>query len=285
MNLRIGDVNPLIVNRKTDIGYILDSNEGEVFLHNNESNHMKLAPGDQVDAFLYFDQKGRLAATLKAPYITISKPGFLSVTDVLPDLGVFLDMGISKELLLSKDDLPTDFEKWPKHGDQIYASIKIKNKLVCKIPGKDEITLKPESTLKLKDHIDAYVYKIGKEGLNLLTTSGHQIFVHNSQYKGIYRLGELVNVKIIYISEKGYSGQLSAQKEISMHDDAQEVLTYLARHDVLPLTSDSSPEDIAKYFKMSKKAFKRALGTLYKQRKITFKDDRTVLVRNQQVKS
>jgi uncharacterized protein len=279
MSLNIGEVNVLTVNRKTDIGYMLDSTDGEVFLHFNESDFRELAPGDKVDAFLYFDQKGRLAATLKMPLITAKRPGFLKVTDVLPNLGVFLDMGISKELLLSKDDLPTDIELWPTTGDMIYSSLKVKGKLVSKIAPKNEILLVPENDLKLKETVEAYVYKMGREGLNLLTLEGHQIFVHHTQFKGDYRLGQLVKVKINYISDKGYSGSLAAQKEKAMHEDAQVILTYLARKDVLPLTAQSSAEEILTYFKMSRKAFKRALGTLYKDKKITFINDETHLVK------
>ncbi|MBE0700736.1 MAG: S1 RNA-binding domain-containing protein, partial [Acholeplasmataceae bacterium] len=54
--LKIGEINRLNVLRKTDIGYMLDASDGEVFLHNNESNHQNLKTDDTVDAFLYFDQ-------------------------------------------------------------------------------------------------------------------------------------------------------------------------------------------------------------------------------------
>ncbi len=275
----IGGTNTLTVNRKTDIGYMLDSSIGEIFLHFNESNHENLKPGSKVEAFLYFDQKGRLAATLKKPYITILSPGFLKVVSVIDELGVFLDLGISKDILLSADDLPRSFDLWPEIGDMLYVTIKVKGKLVAKIASKEEIKLKPTNSLSLKDEVEAYILKIGKEGINLLSQEGHQIFVHRSMYKEQVRVGQKVNVKITYISDKGYTGSLIAQKEEAIYDDANKILSHLIRYGDLNLDANSSPEEIKEIFNMSKKAFKRAIGNLYKERKVLFKDGKTLLVK------
>jgi uncharacterized protein len=280
MSLNIGEVNNLVVNRKTDIGYMLDSDEGEVFLHNNESLHEDLKPGQAVEAFLYFDQKARLAATLKKPYITVSRPGFLTVSDVHESLGVFLDMGIAKELLLSADDLPFNKEEWPRVGDILFVSIKVKSKFVAKIASKEEVNLKPEEPLNLKDKVLARVQRIGKEGVNLLTPDGHWIFVHHSLYKETLRYGQEVSVKVVYQSDKGYTGSLAPQKEVARFDDANIILSYLIRNQgEMKLTANSTPEEILEVFNMSKKAFKRAIGNLYRERKIDFVDDKTVLVK------
>ncbi|MBE0700983.1 MAG: hypothetical protein IH571_04790 [Acholeplasmataceae bacterium] len=228
---------------------------------------------------MYFDQKGRLAATLKTPSITATQPGFLRVTDVHPTLGVFLDMGIAKELLLSIDDLPLQRELWPVVGDQIYCSLKIKGKLVAKITPKNEVTLKPKRPLDLKEKIIAYVQKIGKEGMNLLSKEGHDIFVHHTMYKKPHRLGQEIEVKVTYHSDKGYTGSLIDQKEVSMFQDANDILTYLIRHKEMPLSGESTPEEIDGMFKLSKKAFKRALGHLYKDRRIDFIDGKTILIK------
>jgi predicted RNA-binding protein (virulence factor B family) len=280
MGLRIGDVNQMVVNRKTDIGYMLDSGLDQVFLHNNESLHQELKAGDAVEAFLYYDNKGRLAATLKKPYITVSKPGFLQVTDVNEDIGVFLDMGIAKDLLLSYEDLPRDIQSWPQVGDKLYITIKVKGKLVGKIAAKQDIQIHPEEDLPLMQTQEGYVQKIGQAGINILTEAGHFIFVHHSMIDQKLRYGQKVNVKVTFLSDKGYTGSLKDQKEVKRFDDANEILSYLIRHHEMPLTSDSTPEEIEHYFNMSKKAFKRALGNLYKERKVVFEDGKTVLVKS-----
>ena len=279
MSLKIGETNNLIVNRKTDIGYMLESDDEQVFLHFNESNHQDLVKGDHVKAFLYFDQKGRLAATLKLPYITLTSPGFLRVSAVHEELGVFLDMGISKELLLSFEDLPLDHELWPQVDDILYVSIKIKSRFVAKISSKEEIKIQTTNELKSMEAVEARVQKIGREGINLLTSDGHFIFVHQSMIKEKYRLGQMFSVKVTYKSEKGYTGSLSPQKEKLIYEDANLILSHLIRYGDLDLTSDSTPEEINEKFNMSKKAFKRALGHLYKERKIDFTDNKTILVK------
>jgi len=279
MSIKIGETQQLIVDRKTDIGYMLTSEQDEVFLHFNESLHQTLNPGDLVDAFLYLDHKGRVAATLKIPFISVERPAFLEVKDVVSSLGVFLDMGISKDVLLSKDDLPFDYDLWPMVGDMIYVVLHIKGKMVAKLASKSDIILKPEETLNVKDELDCYVQNIGKNGLNLLSEEGHLVFVHQSMYQGKYRLGQKVHVTITFISEKGINGSLIEQKEVKIFDDANIILSYLIRHGDLELDSDSSPEAIKEIFDMSKKAFKRALGHLYKERKIIFVDGKTKLVK------
>lgn len=279
MSIKIGETQQLVVDRKTDIGYMLTSEQDEVFLHFNESLHQTLNPGDLVDAFLYLDHKGRVAATLKIPFISVERPAFLEVKDVVSSLGVFLDMGISKDVLLSKDDLPFDYDLWPMVGDMIYVVLHIKGKMVAKLASKSDIILKPEETLNVKDELDCYVQNIGKNGLNLLSEEGHLVFVHQSMYQGKYRLGQKVHVTITFISEKGINGSLIEQKEVKIFDDANIILSYLIRHGDLELDSDSSPEAIKEIFDMSKKAFKRALGHLYKERKIIFVDGKTKLVK------
>jgi predicted RNA-binding protein (virulence factor B family) len=279
MSIKIGETQNLKVDRKTDIGYMLTSDKDEVFLHFNESLHQTLNPGDLVDAFLYLDHKGRVAATLKTAYLSVERPAFLDVKDVHPQLGVFLDMGISKDLLLSKDDLPFDKDLWPKVGDKLYVSLYVKGKMVAKIANKSDIDLKPEAVLKPKDKIECYVYQIGKIGLNLLSLEGHQVFVHESMYQGKHRLGQKEDVTVTFISEKGINGSLIEQKEVKLFDDANIILSHLIRYGDMNLDSNSSPEDISKVFDMSKKAFKRALGHLYKERKIDFIDGKTKLVK------
>ena len=279
MSIKIGETQNLKVDRKTDIGYMLTSDKDEVFLHFNESLHQTLNPGDLVDAFLYLDHKGRVAATLKQAYLSTERPAFLDVKDVHPQLGVFLDMGISKDLLLSKDDLPFDKDLWPKVGDKLYVSLYVKGKMVAKIANKSDVELKSKTVLKPKDKIECYVYQIGKIGLNLLSLEGHQIFVHESMYRGKHRLGQKEDVTITFISEKGINGSLIEQKEVKLFDDASIILSHLIRYGDMNLDSNSSPEDISKVFDMSKKAFKRALGHLYKERKIDFIDGKTKLVK------
>lgn len=280
--LKIGDINQLKVKRKTDIGYMLTDGTEDVFLHFNESNHQTLVDNQSVSAFLYYDAKARLAATLTEPFITVSRPGFVVVKEINHELGVFVGNNISKDMLVSKDYLPYDFNLWPEKGDTLYCILKLKNRLVAKPLNKVEINLKPETKLDLHQHVDAYVIHAGKEGLNMMSKEGHLIFVHHTQMRRVYRLGELANVRIARIHEDGYSGSLIDVKEKMMDQDAEMLFEYLVQNGgKMPFTSDSDKDQIYETFKLSKKAFKRALGRLYSERRVIIEDDQTVLIKGE----
>ena len=85
----------------------------------------------------------------------------------------------------------------------------------------------------------------------------------------------MINVKVINVNERGnYNGTLIANKELVRLDDSEMILRYLKMHGgSIALSDKSSPEDIAKYFPLSKSAFKRAIGNLYKQKLITIKEN------------
>jgi len=272
----IGQVNRLKVLRETDIGYMLDGKSEEIFLHKNESNFLKLKEGEIVDAFLYFDNKERLAATLKSPLITIDNPSVLEVVDVLNNLGVFLNMGINKDLLLSKDNLPLDRKLWPIKGDKLYVELNVKNRLTAKLLKPQNIFMNNELELNIEKTF--FVQYIGIEGMNLFNEDHDLVFVHNSMFRGSYRLGESVNARILNVTENGYSASLIKQKENLRFDDAEIILNALKQFQTIPLTAKSSSEEISKYFEMSRKAFKRALGLLYKEDKVKFEDDKTILI-------
>jgi len=269
-----GTINRLVVDRKTDIGYMLTQDDESVFLHFNESQKRELQSGDIVDAFIYIDGKGRQAATLKIPKLTIKEPAKLTVKEVLPNLGVFIDMGISKDVLLSIDDLPSDRRYWPVTGDQLWVSLKVKGKMVAKLVTHHDID--HDEQLPLKTVVAATVQKIGLEGINLLTDQGTWIFIHQTMYQGTYRLGQRVEAKITYHSERGYSGSLLPQKEHVIDEDANLILKVLKKTGEIPLDSNATPEAIKQRFGLSKKAFKRAIGRLYKQRLVEFVDGKTI---------
>lgn len=273
---KIGQINRLKVLRETDIGYMLDGKSDEIFLHKNDSNFLKIKEGDIVDAFLYFDNKERLAATLKSPLITINEPSILEVVDVLNNLGVFLNMGINKDLLLSKDDLPLDRKLWPAKGDKLYVELNVKSRLTAKLIRPQNIFMNNELELNIEKTF--FVQYIGAEGLNLYNDEHDLVFVHNSMFRGNYRLGEIVTARILNKTENGYSASLIKQKENLRFDDAELIINALKQYGSIPLTAKSSSEEIAKYFEMSRKAFKRALGLLYKDDKVKFEEEKTILV-------
>lgn len=267
--------------RKTDIGYMVKVFEDEIFLHKNQTPKDRiLKDNEEVSVFIYYDNKRRISATMENSLIELGEKKWLTVSGVNLNIGVFINIGISKDILLSKDFLPYDLSLWPKEGDRLFIELKAKkDQLVAKSVNKFDL---PKTTEKLEmgSNISAVVMRIFDEGITLYTDNLSVIFVHKTQYREHVHLGETVNAEIISVSSNGYTASLNPHKENLIKDDADAILLYLSNHlGRMSFNTDSSPEEISLVFKMSKKAFKRALGHLYKARIIDFVDGETILVK------
>lgn len=283
MEIKIGKMNELVVTRITDLGYMLSDGKEEVLLHFGQASE-ELKIDETIEVFIFQDSKKRLTATMQKPFLQIDEPGFTTVIDVIPSLGVFIDNNIPKDHLISKDDLPYDIEKWPDIGDTVLCKLKLtKTQLISKLitPEEAKLIFKPTTKLSKFQKIDAIVLKSGNEGVNLISLEGHNIFVYYKHKRKEYRIGEKVTVTINNIRENNhYNGTLLEAKVPLMKNDADIILNYLRENNnYMPITSKTDIETIEQNFKMSKAAFKRALGNLYKQRLIEFKDDGTYLIK------
>ncbi len=278
--LEIGKVSKFIVKRETDISYTLSPLDPDltnyVFLHFNQATR-RLNEGELINAFLYYDQKKRLCATMEKPIITTETFGFVKIVDINP-AGVFVNIGISKDILVSSDFLPKQKKLWPEVGEQLPCILKVKNNsLVAKPIIKNQ---HPTKKLTLDETYNATVINISDEGIVACTKNLNTIFIHKSLIRKNFRVGEVISVKIININQKGeYNGTTIERKELSRLTDSEIIYNYLkTMGGSIPLGNASSPEEINKYFKMSKSAFKRAVGALYKQRVIKIDDNKITLI-------
>lgn len=283
MALSMGKINTMTVVRETDISFILTDGENNAFLHKKQA-HGELKAEDKVDVFLYFDNQKRVTATMNMPIIDTKTPAFCTVVGVNSRLGVFMDIGLAKDLLLSRDDLPSLKREWPQEGDKMFVKLRInKNQLTAKIVPRYEIRkyLNPQTELIEGESYKAYCVFIAEEGIVFSTLEGHYIFVYFKHLRKDYRLGEEAKVKIVLAKvDKKYNGTLIEQKELMLTKDAEVVKRYLELNDgCMSFNDKTDPEKIREVFKMSKAAFKRALGTLYKEKVIILKADSTCLVK------
>ncbi len=279
-DLKIGVIQDLKVLRETDIAYILVSGNEEVFLHKNESGERKLLPGETIKVFLYKDNRNRIAASVKPPLIQLDEGGFLEVRGTDYQYGAFLYNNQIKDLLLSKDDLPFDLDKWPKEGDMVFVVMtEKKGQLFARIPGRKQISsFFPEPEKMEPEQVTAaWVMYLLSEGMDLFTEKGEEIFVHNANMRQNYRIGEKVYPRILHVSSAGeYVGSLIARKEGMINPDSDIVMEYLNNHGGQANLGDKSdPADIMAALGMSKAAFKRAVGHLYKEGKINVFPDHT----------
>ena len=279
--MSLGYISKFKVDRETQLGYVIVEGEKEYFLHRNECAGRTPQVDEVIEAFIYADKKGREAATLHLPKITCSNVGIGEVAEVKSDLGAFVNIGISKDILLSKDDLPLGFRNWPQVGDKVACSRKIRaRKLVLRLASKNEILRsKGDHVLAEGEKVDAYVYRITEDGINLVTEDLNVIFVYKTNYRGKYHIGQKVSAKILRKNLEDYSGTLIEQKELQIQDDKNIILEYLKENNgVMMITENSDPELIMHVLRMSKSAFKKALGGLLKSNLIEIEDDKIILI-------
>lgn len=265
----IGQILTLTVARYAEYGYFLTDGEEDVLLHENDTE-LELKEGEEVDVFLYIDSQGRPAATTTIPDIQVGIYGWAKVKDTKPGLGVFVDIGINKDMLLGEEDLPTKQSVWPAVGDLLFITLRVNrnNRIYVKLatdPIIEEKKLKA-TRADFNKNIQGHIYRTAKVGSWIYTAEGFKGFIHESQRRDEPRLGEKVEGRIIDVKEDGtINVSLAPRKQEAMGEDATKIYSYLqSRNGAMPYGDKSMPEDIEERFSMSKGAFKRALGRLMK---------------------
>jgi uncharacterized protein len=280
--LEAGYIYDLYVERTTDIGYRLTNGSEDVFLHEKEATE-KLRIEDEVTVFLYNDHTGRLAATMTLPIVSGESFAWLKVVGVHRKYGVFLDIGIQKDMLLSRDDLPENYASWPTEGDELYCTLATdkKDRLFAKLATFFDIEdMSVAATDEMYNtNVTGTIYKVVEEGASMITENRVLGFIHESEMNGVVRLGQKLEGRVIMVKDDGTVNlSLLPRKQERLDHDAQYIYEFLQNNDGKMLYGDkSSPESIKPIFNMSKGAFKRALGTLMKQGKIEQKDGWTYL--------
>ncbi|HEX7065463.1 MAG TPA: S1-like domain-containing RNA-binding protein [Bacillales bacterium] len=281
-NLQAGIINELEVIREAPFGYFLTDGEQDVLLHETEMAR-GVEVGEKVEVFIYQDKKGRLAATMTIPKVVIGTYDWVDVVEVKKHLGVFVDIGIKKDMLVSMDDLPDEFENWPQIGDELCCTLKVDKKagLLARPATEDQIEemCRPASRDWFNKEISGTVYRLVQTGSFMISSGGLKGFIHESEQKEHSRLGQKVSGRVIGVKDDGLVNvSLLPRKHERMGDDAEKLFTYLqGRKGPMPYGDHTHPDDIQAKFDMSKGAFKRALGRLMKEKKIYQKDGWTYL--------
>ncbi|WP_068673187.1 S1 RNA-binding domain-containing protein [Oceanobacillus sp. Castelsardo] len=280
--LKLGTVQTMTVLRKIDTGYVLEKNSEQALLHVNETDK-EHEEGQEISVFLYMDKKGNITATTTLPTIQMDEYGWAEVVESIPRLGVFVDIGIAKDFLVSSDDLPLYSKVWPEPGDQLFVTLGVDKKgRLLAIPATEGMMYREFETAKedmLNKQVSGRVYHTSKEGSAIITEDYYRGFIHHTERKSEPRLGELVNGRVIEVKGDGtLNVSLRPLKQHGMIDDAEMILQHLQDNNgMIPFGDKSEPEDIRGTFQISKAAFKRALGKLMKEGTVEQRDGKTYL--------
>jgi predicted RNA-binding protein (virulence factor B family) len=279
--INIGKFTNLKVRRLSDLGYMLTDDENEVLLHFKEAKEEHNV-GDNIKVFIYSDKKGRPTATENMPSVTLDEPGWATIVEILNGVGCFVDINVPKDILISKDYLPYDSNLWPKVGEKVFVGLKLKHDMMLAKPLNryDIIGLHKNIKYDEMTKVKGVVCHIAEKGIGAITVDLMYVFIPNTQLRGEHHLGEEIEITITKMLDEEYYGSLNSNKEDMIEPDKKLILDYInSHHGRIKLTAKSSAEEIESELKISRKAFKRAYGGLYKDHIIDFDDKGTFIVK------
>lgn len=281
--LKSGQTVSLTVLEEQGSRYILTNGDVEIPLNSSDVTE-PLSIGDRVEVFLFADRRGELQATTVLPAVRQGEYGWARVLKVTHE-GAYTDIGTSREVLVKAEDLPVLQELWPQPGDHLYMTLRVDRNgdLFGRLATEEKVNELYEGALEdlHNKNITARPYRLLPVGSFLLGVDNpYRIFVHQSEMKGEPRLGQDVTVRIIDVKEDGsLNGSLLPRKHERLGEDAEKIFAYLESvGGKMPFGDKSSPEEIQEMFEMSKGAFKRALGTLMKAKKVKQQDGWTEIL-------
>ncbi|MBR6274455.1 MAG: RNA-binding protein [Lachnospiraceae bacterium] len=276
--IELGKIQKLKADRASDHGlYLIDETEPSgnatgkiesVLLPKLQAKKIKV--GDYVEVFVYKDSEDRPVATCDTPLITLSHVARLKVKEITK-IGAFLDWGMPKDLFLPFKEQTKRLEAgeevlvalYTDKSDRLCATMKIYHYLETGAPYEKD------------DRVNGTVYEVsGNFGTFVAVDDKYSALIPKNELFYPIPIGAKISCRVVKKTEDGKL-TLSAREKTAVQMDADARLVYLTLRSAggfLPFHDKSSPEDIKARFGLSKAAFKRAIGALYKARKITISE-------------
>lgn len=271
--MKIGEYNRLKVVKNVDFGAYLDGGEdGEILLPSRYITE-PLEPGDEILVFIYRDSEDRLIATTEHPYVTVGQVAFLEVRAITTN-GAFLDWGLPKDLLLPYSE--QTFKVREGMVVPVYVYLDQKTRRVAASARLEHFigNVIPED-LRPGDKVTAIVLKKTDIGYRAVVNDLYWGMVYDDRVYGPVEVGVPVDAWVERVRDDGKIDLLlQPAGEARIEPLAQKIMQALDQAGgSLPLGDGSSPEVIKERFACSKKDFKKALGSLYKQHLITIEPE------------
>ncbi|UVI32043.1 CvfB family protein [Paenibacillus spongiae] len=291
MSLVAGTIMKLRVAREVSpYGYFLTDGNEEVLMHYTEIIGSRPKPGAEVEAFLFYDSEDRIAATMKRPLIQLGEVARLAVADIHPRIGVFLEMGLGRQLLLPMSEQPELKTLRPRRGDEVFVRLEHDKigRLVAKTAAEEDFMklVFPAPQSWKNTWVEGWVTKTLKIGSFVLVDGGVVGFgvfgfIPADERLQPLRLGERVRARVTFIREDGRVNlSMSPIKEVGRVEDADRILAFLRERPggAMPYSDETQAEIIKQKFGISKSAFKRAIGKLMRDGLVTQQGSWTRLV-------
>ncbi len=280
--MHLGDYNLLEAKNFEESGLILTDGENSVLL---PSKYLRqdIKIGQQLKLFVYKNSKGMLMATTRAPKAIVNDFAALRVKETTK-YGAFLDWGLEKDLFvpfseqlhrLRKGETVVAYILYDDKTDRLVATAKIRKYL-----------MDGRQNLQEKEEVPVLVYGESDLGCSVIIQNKYDGLIHQDDIFFDIHIGDALTG---YIKKVRHDGKVDVTLQRSgvkgMTDARDQLLAKLEEWDgFIPYTDKTDPDVIREKMNLSKKAFKRAIGNLLKERKIIF-DERGITLRKKPKKN
>lgn len=279
--LELGKKQSLIIVKTVDFGVYLaekkDAAERERVLLPAKQVPEGAKEGDSVEVFLYKDSMDRPIATTKDPLIQLGQVAKLKVVET-SGIGAFLNWGLEKDLLLPFKEQTKKVHP----GEEVLVALYLdKSSRLCATM-KVYHYLETKSPYQVEDLVEGYVYEISDNfGVFVAVDWKYTALIPKKEAQGNYKVGQTLSLRVTEVKEDGKLTLSAKQKAyIQMNEDAENILQTI-REDFggeLPFDDKADKEIIQREFGLSKNAFKRAVGHLYKEKKVKLEKGKILVI-------
>lgn len=268
-SMRLGEYQTLTVVKKVEFGVYLaerPQDEQRVLLPEKQVPE-GCECGDEITVFLYKDSKDRLIATTSHPALAIGGLAVLKVLQV-GNIGAFLDWGLEKDLFLPYKEMAEKVNP----GDEVLVTLYIdKSQRLCASMKRLYHLLSTDSPYQKGDIVKGRVYEFSDNfGTFVAVDDKYSAMIPSHEDTRMLHIGDVIEAKVTNVKPDGKLDLTMREKSyLQIEKDAEHVMEVIeAFGGVLPFTDKSSPEVIKRETGLSKSAFKRAAGRLYKERRV-----------------
>ena len=274
--LRLGDYNTLKIVKSVDFGLYLDGGEeGEILLPQRYvTKNMHI--GDEIEVFIYLDQEERLVATTEHPFAKVGEYVSLEVAWV-NKFGAFLKWGLMKDLFCPFREQKKRMEQGQHHivyikvdedSYRLMATAKVEKQLATPV-------LEDLPSLQHGTEVEILVWQKTDLGFKVIVNNRFQGLVFDNQVFQPLHSGMKLKGYVDHVRQDGKIDiTLQQNGRQQTLDFAEVLLRYLYENDGYCNLGDKTPAElIYDRFQVSKKAYKKAIGDLYKRRLIIIRDD------------
>ena len=270
----IGKYTTLIILRETDPGLYLgkevDAEEVVLLPHKYKPEEFEI--GDEIKVYIYLDYDERIIATTLEPFVELNGFGYLRCADVT-EHGAFMEWGLEKHLFVSfkEQARPMKVDNWY----IVYLYLDEQTNRLAGSSKTNQFLQNDKLTVKAYDEVNVLITHLTEKGANVIINGLHKGLIYLEDIFEDIRTGDRLKAYVKNVRDDNkVDVVLQKQGYRSIEPNAQFILDELkASGGFLPLHDKSSPETIKETLGLSKKSFKKAIGTLYREKQIVIKED------------